>query len=770
MRNCLLLLICLFSLSFVANGQKGTLSLTIVDSESGVSIPGVAVFVDSKAIGATNENGSLEIMIDSGYHILRFQVFTYYSFSESLSLGKPPFSIERIIRLKPVSRELNAVVISAGKFEQRLEDVTVSMEVLKPDLIESKNVVNMEEAMEFIPGVTIVDGQANIRGGSGWSYGAGSRVQLLVDDLPQLTADANDTKWNFLPIENLEQVEVIKGASSVLFGSSALNGVINVRTAYPKSTPVTKFSFFTGIYDHPVFKIDNKEYDLKWWGDKVLRTTGFSFFHSQQVGNLDLVVGENVFDDQGYRAGEKEQRGRFNFNTRYRFKKAEGLSAGVNMNTMSTVGVLFFLFQNDTTGAYTSASNTLSNFRTYRTNVDPFVTYTNKKIGTFRLRNRWFNTKNENNTSQNSQAILFYSELQYQKTIKENLNIIGGVVNVNSTVESELYGNHTGNQQAAYVQGDFKYKKFSFSAGGRAEQNKVDSIREKWTPVFRSGVNYNMFKGTFLRASIGQGYRFPSIAEKFIKTNVGSIVIFPNSDLESEKGLSMEIGLKQLFKYKAWSGYIDVAVFRNEYQNMMEFAFAQWGAFSEPLIGNGFKSLNIGDTRIDGLDASMFLSGSIRKDLKITALASITLLDPRQTSYDSAFIVKVGGLATVMGSDSTDFLKYRSKSMIKADLGIEWKKFEIGLSVRYTSRMENIDKIFVSGLLDFAFQPGLGIGHYRKYHRHGDTVYDLRTSWSISDNVKLSFIVKNLTNYIYMQRPADMQPPRMFIGQVNFTL
>ena len=151
-------------------------------------------------------------------------------------------------------------------------------------------------------------------------------------------------------------------------------------------------------------------------------------------------------------------------------------------------------------------------------------------------------------------------------------------------------------------------------------------------------------------------------------------------------------------------------------------------------------------------------------------MTSITLLDPRQVSYDSAFIVKVGGIGTVMGSDSTDFLKYRSKSMIKADLGVEWKKFEIGLSVRYTSRMENIDKIFVSGLLDFAFQPGLGIGHYRKYHRHGDTIYDLRTSWTISDNVKLSFIVKNLTNYIYMQRPADMQPPRMFIGQVNFTL
>jgi outer membrane receptor protein involved in Fe transport len=628
----------------------------------------------------------------------------------------------------------------------------------------------MEEAMEFIPGVTIIDGQANIRGGSGWSYGAGSRVQLLVDDLPQLTADANDTKWNFLPIENLEQVEVIKGASSVLFGSSALNGVINVRTAYPKATPITKVSFFTGIYDRPVFSIDGKEYDLKWWGDKVLRTSGFSFFHSQQVGNLDLVIGENVFDDQGYREGEKEQRGRFNFNTRYRFKKVEGLSAGVNMNTMAGVSTIFFLFKNDTSGAYTPAPNTLSNSRTYRTNVDPFITYSTKNAGTFRFRSRWFNTTNENNTNQNSKAILFYTELQYQKTIKENLNIIGGLVNTNSTVESQLYGDHTGIQQAGYLQGDLKYKKISVSAGARAERSKLDGVQENWTPVFRGGINFNPVKGTYFRASVGQGYRFPSVAEKFVQTNVGNVVIYPNSDLESEKGVSYEIGVKQLFRLKKWSGYFDVAIFRNEYENMIEFSFAQWGASTAPLIGNGFKSLNIGNTRIDGLDASLFLTGAIGKNWKLNTTASITLLDPRQITYDSDFIDKVGGIAAVMGSDSTDFLKYRSRSMIKGDLGVAYKMFEVGFSIRYSSRMENIDKIFISGLLDFAFQPGLGIGHYRKYHRHGDTIYDLRTSWTISDNVKLSFIVKNLTNYIYMQRPADMQPPRIFIGQVNFTL
>jgi outer membrane receptor protein involved in Fe transport len=63
---------------------------------------------------------------------------------------------------------------------------------------------------------------------------------VLIDDLPLLTADANDAKWNIIPMENVDQLEVIKGAASALYGSGALNGIVNVRTAYPVNEPYTK--------------------------------------------------------------------------------------------------------------------------------------------------------------------------------------------------------------------------------------------------------------------------------------------------------------------------------------------------------------------------------------------------------------------------------------------------------------------------------------------------------------------------------------------------
>ena len=95
---------------------------------------------------------------------------------------------------------LETVVLSAGKFEQRIEETTVSIEVLKPTLIDEKNTVKLQEAFQQTPGVNIVNDQINIRSGSGWSFGAGSRVLMMVDDMPMMSPDAGQIQWKLLEI------------------------------------------------------------------------------------------------------------------------------------------------------------------------------------------------------------------------------------------------------------------------------------------------------------------------------------------------------------------------------------------------------------------------------------------------------------------------------------------------------------------------------------------------------------------------------------------
>ena len=767
LKNTFLLLI-IFVIQYPAYSQQATLSGKVTSANTKEVLPGASVFVDGKALTVTDENGTYSVLTNSGKHEISFRFISFIDKNISIEL-LPNEKRELDIALNESSRELNLVVVSAGKFEQKLEEVTVSMEVIKPKLVEDRNITSMDDALQYAGGVSIIDGQANIRGGSGWSYGAGSRVTVLVDDLPQLTADANDTKWSFLPVENLEQIEVIKGASSVLFGSSALNGAINIRTAYPKEKPLIEITTFTGFYDHANFTINDSTYKADWWGSIPQYYTGLNFLHSRQIGRLDLVVGGNMFFDEGFRKGEYEQRMRINSNLRYRFKKIEGLSVGVNVNSMRTEGSLFFLWKNDTSGSYIPAANTLSDYTTFRTNVDPFITYFDKKGNTHKVRTRWFNTTNQNNTNQESKADLYYGEYQFQHRFKNNLTITSGLVEQISKVRSELYSNHEGRQLALYAQGDYQWKRLTISLGGRVEQNKLDTITDDWRPVFRTGVNFRLFKATHIRASYGQAYRYPSIAEKFIYTSVGGIIIYPNYELGAEKGYSQEIGLRQGFKISSWNGFLDFAGFENRYNNMIEFSFGAWDVFTAPSGGFGFKALNVGDIRIRGLELSFLTQGMIFNTVKTTLSGGYTYIDPRQLSYDSLYVAKIG-VSNIMGTDSSNFLKYRYRHLVKADVEFEWKMISVGMSMRYHSKMVNIDKIFTSDILDYSFPPGLGIGHYREYKTSGDAIFDLRSSVQLLKNIRVSFIVKNLFNHLYMERPADMQAPRIYVIQAGLTL
>jgi len=233
--------------SFRGNAQTASINGQIKDADTREILTGVNIVADGK-LGTTSDNqGNYHLRLPIGTHEIQFSFVGYLSRIKTIKL-KSGDSLHVDILLTQEVVNLNTAVVSAGKFRQKLSDITLSMAVIKPDFIQNTNTLNMESAVNKIPGVEVLDGQASIRGGGGYSYGAGSRVLVLVDDLPILTADASQVKWNFLPIENIDQVEIVKGAASALYGSSALNGVINIRTAWPGLQPETHITAYGGFY------------------------------------------------------------------------------------------------------------------------------------------------------------------------------------------------------------------------------------------------------------------------------------------------------------------------------------------------------------------------------------------------------------------------------------------------------------------------------------------------------------------------------------------
>jgi len=754
------LIILLSTFKLVA--QQAEVVGVVRDAATHETIPGATVLIAGTTTGTvTDASGQYRMQLLQGDYTLAFSFIGYELRSKKITLKSGEARILNM-DLTNTSKELSTVVVSAGKFEQKIEEVTVSMAVVKQQHIENVNTNSMEYLMEEIPGVTVTDAQVNIRGGSGFSYGAGSRVLILVDDLPMLTADANDTKWSFLPTEIIGQVEVLKGASSALFGSSALNGVINFRTKYATSKPQSDFTLYSGIYDSP------RRDEIRWWG-KERFISGFNLSHSRKIGRLDLVLGGHYLNDEGFRMGETEKRVRGNINTRYHFNFLPGLSAGINANVQQAKGGLFLLWQDDSTGAYIpqggldSATTTISYYTTTRTSIDPFVTYVGKQSN-HKLRGRYFRTNNQNNTNQASLASMYYGEYQYQRMIAKMLTITAGTSYLKNDVTAELYGNHTQENTSLFGQADLKYKRLNVSMGARYEKFRNDTLGSNKKSIARYGLNYRFFKATYLRASYGQGFRYPSIAEQFIRTQVGQIVVYSNDSLKPERGWTSEVGVRQLLMDKSWVVELDAARFWSEYKDMMEFSFGHFGnTLTDPLFGLGFKSLNIGNTRITGYDLSVSGKGDLF-GLPTMFSVGYTIIDPVKKDF-------VAAIDTVTATANYNVLKYRYRKMWKMDVECSYHNLTVGMSARYYSFMENVDAAFQD-----EYFPGSGVyaipgvKRYREQNNDGDWVYDARVSYKVQQKVTIACVVKNCFNHEYATRPADLQAPRTYNLQmsVNF--
>ena len=96
---------------------------------------------------------------------------------------------------------MDEVFITGNRFPSLFKEATISVTKVKPYLFQSRITNEVNIFLDQIPGVNVTDNQANIRSGSGWSYGAGSRVMILVDGLPLLTGDAASPLWSLIPVE-----------------------------------------------------------------------------------------------------------------------------------------------------------------------------------------------------------------------------------------------------------------------------------------------------------------------------------------------------------------------------------------------------------------------------------------------------------------------------------------------------------------------------------------------------------------------------------------
>jgi outer membrane receptor protein involved in Fe transport len=811
-------------LSFSAIAQNAKISGKVADNNGeGLIQANVIIDVSKGWAAVTDFDGNYELSVPAGTYSVLFKyvgkeekrVKITVKEGETKTLNSTLLDSERL---------MDVVVVTGSKFEKKLSEETVSMDVLKSDLLKNNNLNSLDQGMNRVPGVTVVDGQANIRGGSGWSYGAGSRVAILYDGMPIMSADAADAKWAAIPVENVEQVEIIKGAASALYGSSALNGIINARSAVPGNEPYTRIQSSIGVFEGP----DRNSTLRKNW--KIKPPFGnINVADRRKLGQFDLVTGVAFDASPGYLDSSDGSWVRANAKLRYRFKNIPGLNMGVNVTFYYSWGKTFFLWNGIDSLGYKPLPNSVSVYRTYRATIDPFVEYQDTNGNRFSFRGRYFTSPNYNNTGQGSIPTKYYGEFQYGKQWKKyDLNFLTGVVGTYDQVRTpsndtvSLFGSKNGYSAAIYAQLEKKFfKTLNVTLGARWEYFQIEkdnSLKDLPYPVFRVGLNYQAAEATYIRASFGQGFRYPTIAEKYIRTSVGAIGIYPNPIVKPETGYSGEVGIKQGFKFGNWMGFVDGSAFVNVYRNMMEFTFGVFGnsgtsSFpgapnypnlpADPLFGIGFASQNIGNVRIIGTEILGAIGGSVGKDVKMNLVFGYTFIDPRVLSkswdQDTLKLYNVYGDRTItFGRDSlndgsaalgnnqsykatsaTDknILKYRNQHTLRLDYTVSYKMIDLNVNFQYNSYVENIDYAFTSPTFigfesSFNSQAFSGLKEYRRRQEQkkvkGDLVLNATLGWNVTSKVRLGFLIKNMLNWEYIPRPGYYAEPRNYTLQFSY--
>ena len=781
-------------------------------------------------------NGKYSLEIHSVECTVKFQFMGYETVEQVISF-KSMKTVILDIPFEPKDTKLTGVEVTAERYEINKDESVSSLEYIDSKHIEDKNITSLDAAFDKTGGLVIVNNEPQIRGGSGFSSGMGSRVIVMMDEMPVMRADAGRPAWNLIPMENVEQIEVLKGAASVLYGSSAITGAINVRTAYPKKKPETKVIWYNGFYSRP-----QADYRCSWEKGTVPLTYGGSISHSRKIKKFDLVLSVEYahddgfvnmdtsiiskrprptlavydslmsttssfqFDSAAYQKLVKEDRIRFNFGTRYRIK--DNMQAGLNGNILYSQSTMTHFWANADNGMYNVFPSSLSEMNDLIFFVDPYFKYFGKNDFSHTVKGRVMYSDNKATNNQDGQSEMYYLEYQYANRIKKlgDLQLFAGAVgqlvcsrgNVFSGMMDSndiAYPKYSANG-AAYLQlekkllkkknltllGGARFEYFQIFEPGRPSADTLNTNYEEGKPVFRAGINYQIMQThTSFRASFGQGYRFPTIGERYITIKVGNYGFYPNPNLKSETSWNVELGIQQLFKFWAFQGVFDIAGYYQRYNNYVEFFMGPWNTKETIALRQfGFKFFNTGPARIMGTDASLAGEAKLSRKVKMTLYLAYTYSNPKilDTSYVFAeTLTKTYNYNNTSSNDTGQIMKYRLEHVVKADLSFTiYDIFSVGASAQYFSMMKNVDLFFYKydrfsprasrpiAVNPFPFD---GLDKYRETHNKGTTVFGFYASVEMW-NVKLSLIVTNLLNKEYSLRPMCPESPRVTTIQLMY--
>lgn len=497
------------------------------------------------------------------------------------TLAAAPAAAQELPAPDSVRYELEDVVVTAHRVPLRRDRVAHGTTVLTHDELEARGIHLLSEALEEVPGVHVARTGSFGAAASIFTRGGESDyTRVLVDGIP-LNRPGGSFDAAHLTATNVERVEVVRGPASVLYGSDAMTGVVQVFTGGGEGAPRGEAGVSGGTYgslqwDAAVSgggETADYSFSLSRYTTDGLFQLNNDYENTVASGRVDLAPGRGLtagltlrYSDNAYHfptnaAGEAVDENAVSRNE----SAALGLDLGYELTPQldARVQVQTHQLTSSTDDRQDGPADTLGAFA-FESQQDV---------------DRWGTD----------------ARLNYRPTEATVLTLGGSVENQDrdSFNRSEsAFGVSRGSMdrsrdnRALYAQAVTGIGPVSLSAGARVDDNGQFGTHD----TYRAGATWELPTGTLLRGSFGTGFKEPTFLENYSRGFVTG-----NPDLDPERSRSWEAGLEQTLLAERLT--LSATYFDQRFEDLIQFTFSP----PEPGDPNYF---NVAAARSDGLEAT----------------------------------------------------------------------------------------------------------------------------------------------------------------------
>ena len=466
-----------------------------------------------------------------------------------------------------VSNQLDMPVDTVERRESTVAKTAAAVYVITNEMIKRSGARNIPEALRYVPGLQVARINADnwaisIRGFNGQFS---SKILVQIDGVAIFQPINNGVYWDqeFVMLEDVDRIEIVRGPGGAIWGMNAVNGVINIITKSSKDT-VGAYADVGGGDQHKVFsnaRVGGRQGNMTWrvWGTQNSQSNGF-IPDSAPPGDA-LSTGQG-----GYRMDwQADQGDLITFEGDWLGGLAGG-AGGISVDTLL-----------DTAKTVLRWDRKFSEDSDQSTQV--YYNYVNRTCVVAGILD---------NTNINT----FDFDYKYHVNIADRHDVVVGAGFRNYTTQADYWYSPQGfdfNITNWYVQDTITLKKdFLYTTAGC--KFSYDTITHfEYQPDWK--IVMTPTKKTSIWASISRTVGLPSLLQLDIDDDrLPGIRIVGNPDLQAEDALSYEIGFRQQMTEKF---YWDISVYFNRYDNMIDVA--------PPVIIAGvptfiFQNIGHGDT------------------------------------------------------------------------------------------------------------------------------------------------------------------------------